>query len=254
MDRRKQNLHAMHAAVIKVFDDHPALTATIPALTGNITEIKALHAAIKLADTERETLKDGSADAKKAAREALAQKAYQVSSLLLDFALARNDRELAGVVDYTATKFKRFSETEIETVSQVVLDQLRALLPLLTDYNLRQADVDDLQAKLDAYASRKTTPRNRNNQRKHLTDELSGQFDRMQELIRSCDRLMLSLQPTEPRFFNLYKAARIIVDRGGAIRSLVALPVEQLLTNKMAAAPPVSPQNGHVAALEAGSA
>ena len=216
MDRRKQNLQAMHEAVIRVFDDHPVQTALIPVLSSKAAQVKTLHTTIKTLATDRLKLKSGVTVAKKSAKKALGSTTFAISQSLLEFARLRDDQELAGAMNYTATSFYRLSDAEIETVARVVLDKLKELLPLLTDLNLKQTDVDDLQAKLDLYVARKSTPRNRSNQSKDLTGRLSELFFDMAELLKSCDRMVLRLKDSEPQFYNVYTSARLIVDRGGS--------------------------------------
>lgn len=234
----------MHEAVIKVFNDHPDKTATIPLFFTKVSQVKDLHALIKATDLKIVKLDTGVTDAKKSAKTELGSTAHAISQSLLEYANEEDNEELAGAMKFNATDFRRFSDSEMETRATAVLDKLRELLPFLGDLNLKQPDVDDLQAKLDLYVAKKTNPRNRSNVRKELNASMEGYFRRMTKLLESCDRYALRMKKDFPEFFNVYTAARVIVDRGGSHASNGSNGVNDAPVNQEAATPVPAPMPG----------
>ncbi len=205
----------MQEVVVKVQDDHADLIAPYPALAANVANVKKIHLEIKALDVVRDGLTDGTTTGKTNARTALIETTSDICGLLLEFANDTNNAELAGAVDYKISDIRRFSDTQLETFPNVILGKLQLHLPGLSNYSLTQASVDDLETKINTYKEKKPAPRTLISQRSTHTKNMASLFTRMKQLLKSTDRLMKPLKQTQPDFYNLYKAARVIVDRGG---------------------------------------
>jgi hypothetical protein len=229
MNRVQQNRHSMHDAVVDFFDKNSDKIAQIVALATKADQIKTLHLAIKQTDEDREALTDGTAQVKDKARKELAHKTHEVCSLMLVFANDAGDLELAGAVGYNSTAISRFTDMEMETIPKVILNRLKASLPLLGNYGLTQADADDLQAKIDHYKLKKISPRNKKGDRKLLTGQLNGQFKTMTILLKQADKLMVKFKKSDADFYHRYKTARVVFNLRA--RSAATDPAQQAGTS-----------------------
>jgi len=144
---------------------------------------------------------------------ALAKKATMLAGTLQAYAAITGNAKLAGEVKLVESDFERARETNVEALVIPVIKYARKELENLTEYNLSEAAVTEVETSLDDFKSLIGQPRTIRNQAfaaKSLMEEL---FDTTNDLLNSrLDLLMLRFKYTNPEFYDQYIRARTIVD------------------------------------------
>jgi hypothetical protein len=158
---------------------------------------------------------------KRQARWELCQAAALVGGAVAAWADKQDNHELFDAVDYRAADLLHQSEQTCLIHAQAILEAGTASLAALTPGGtLTQADLTDLQSKLEAFKTLLTQPRQTQAVTKGATDVLPAKLDAADRILeRRIDRLMERYRVGQPEFYQAYKVARVIVDAGGGNNS-----------------------------------
>jgi hypothetical protein len=154
---------------------------------------------------------------KHAARVAMCNAAAIVGGAVAAYADKQGDHELFAKVDFSEPDLLHQTEQDCAANCKAILDAATANVAALTAAkSAAQADLDDLDQKIDDFNTALTRPRQIRTDIKGATDQIPALItaaDRIAE--RQLDRLMERFKATNPDFYSAYQVARVIVDAGG---------------------------------------
>jgi hypothetical protein len=93
-------------------------------------------------------------------------------------------------------------------------------LALVTDYDLTQAELDELLALKNEFLAIYTQPRGKIKESKILTTSLCSLFDNADKILLKIDALVQSVQKKEPEFVEAYFNKRVITKTASRTRAM----------------------------------
>ncbi len=204
----------MHKAVLGVLDDNNSLWQTSTAMTSARNLLNTGINAVTALQVSQGGVTTGVTDDKATARRALAESAVVVAGAVGAYADAQGNHELYDAVDFTVADLLHGPEEDCRVHAANILTKgTENLAALVANHSLAQADLDDLEEKLEAFAELLPKPRQAKAGTKSATDQLPAALlanDRTCE--RQLDKLLEKFRTSQPAFYQAYKVARVIVD------------------------------------------
>ena len=143
--------------------------------------------------------------------------AFIVAGLVRAYALANGLHDLAAKVRVKRYFFDRGRIRRRIELAQQIHDAAASVLPQLADYRVTAALLTDLQTKIDDANALFTTIRAAIANRKLATGSLEAALQSAYDLLKNeIDPLVESLREENPAGYQLYRSARMIIDRPGA--------------------------------------
>jgi hypothetical protein len=230
MNARQENKLSMYLTVQKVCRQHEKdwqhLTAALPM----VAEFDRCIADIQQTLRRQSALLTGVSLDKSGLQKAMGEKAYTVAQAVVAFANVQRDTELAARLDRSFTDYTRGRDTVQKELAEQVLENARPLQAQLEAYGVTEAQLNELEAVVNAFADKIGAPRAAITGRREATQTLSGCFTNTDDLLNNrLDKVFEQLRATQ--FYKNYKAARRLVNNRGAV------------TPKPVAAPPSAENN-----------
>ena len=217
MNIKQQSHFKMLVTVAGVLDKFKTLWQAVLAFAAARTDLAAAIDAVAAEELKQAGVTTGVAENKRVARQAMCRAAALVAGAVAAWADKQNNHELFNLVDYSAADLLHQPEQACLTQCKVILDAATANLPaVVAEKTLAQTDLDDLTAKIGAFKTLLTKPREAKASTKGATNLLPEKLDAADRIVeRQLDRLMPRYQTSNPDFYEAYHVARIIVDIGG---------------------------------------
>jgi hypothetical protein len=156
---------------------------------------------------------DGLTQDKKAAKQAMCDKAFEISSAIGAYATTIKKADLAAKVDFTHSDLLRSRDVETAGLCQNIRTVASDNLAALVDYAITAADLTDLATKIADYQTALTTPANARISKKTATDNIAAAFDELDVILeKRMDAFMPKFQAISADFVKDYWNARNIVD------------------------------------------
>ena len=215
MTLRQQVLLNMLDTMVGFFKKHPTLLTNRPALGRAVTELNTTVASIHSgATTQAQPVAASYAD-KSQARDELQEMLLEVNDQIAAWADEKSDAKLAEQVRLTSGILDRISDQEIETTTTRIYELAVATLPQMTECDLKQADLEQLDTLAKKFAGTKSNPRAAVATRSTAGNSIAAQIAAAGRLLRNrLDKLMRPLRKTDPAIATEYYHARVIVDHG----------------------------------------
>lgn len=166
-------------------------------------------------DRAREqTARTGHAAAKQEAFHNMVQSGFLVCSGLKALASATGNTQLFAQVDFSRSDLARGREADVVNRCRSVLDLGRDNAgTLAARFNIPAADLDALEAAIEAFATAQPKPRQGKAAAASATRDLAALFTRLDDVLaKRIDPLMEKFLTTDAAFYNEYQTARSIVD------------------------------------------
>jgi len=158
----------------------------------------------------------GAVAGKKQALDAMIAAALDVAGSVLSYATEQKLPELAAAVTVTESDFTHRRQQDRPTLAQQIHDAAATVVARLGDYNVTAATLEDLQTKIVTATAALSGPRVAVGARSSATTQLPDAFKEVDALLaKEIDPLIVKFKKTQPDFYNVYQAARIIIDRPG---------------------------------------
>ena len=217
MNIKQQSHLKMLVAVLGVLDKFKSFWQAITALATARNDLSAAIDAVTAEELKQAGTTTGITENKRLARQALCHAAALVGGAVGAWADKQNNHELFNSVDFSAPDLLHQTEQDCATHCKAILDAGTATLAaLVTEKTLAQTDLDDLTAKLTAFKTLLTKPREAKAMSKGATDLLPDKLDAGDRILeRQIDRLMERFKGSNADFYAAYRVARLIVDIGG---------------------------------------
>ena len=214
----KQQTHTkMFVAVLGVLDTFKTLWQAVTAFATARNDLAAAIADIRAEELKQSGPTTGVTENKRLARQALCSAAAVVGGAVAAWADQQNNHELFNTVDFSAPDLLHQTEADCLTHCTAIFNAGTANLAALTAAGtLAAADLTDLNAKIGAFNTLLTQPRQAKAGTKAATDLLPDKIDAGDRICeRQLDRLMERYKDSNADFYGAYQVARIIVDAGG---------------------------------------
>ncbi len=213
MKKSQSNKIAMYRSVASVLDNFQSSWLVLPAFQGLRDEFQEKLSLLIEMDNDQRTIAKDAGSEKKDRKLRLAQKAKDVQSALIAYAVSTENTILLRKVKFAPSRFKYGSAMESRAMVDLIIEKAEAHLSGLADYGIDATDVADLINKRDEVVDGVTAPRNKIVSRKAITRTIRITIERMDVLLQDqLDRLVSTLESTETRFHMEYFDSRIIVD------------------------------------------
>ena len=208
----------MLAAVLGVLDKFKPVWQAITAFATARNDLAAAIDAVNAGELKQASVTTGITENKRLARQALCSAAAVVGGAVGAWADKQGNHELFATVDFSAPGLLHQTEQACATNCQAILDAGTAsLAALAAEKTLAQADLDDLTAKLGAFKTLLTKPREAKAITKGATDQLPDKLDAGDRILeRQIDRLMERYKTSNADFYGAYQVTRLIVYAGGS--------------------------------------
>lgn len=208
--------HKMHESVLGVLDTNNSIWQGSAAFTAARNQLNTGNEYVVTLQQTQGNVITGVTEDKAVVRRRLAEAAVLVAGAVASYADSQDNHELFAAVDFTVADLMHGPEEACETNCANILkagtDNLAAMAAAQT---LTQADLDALQAQVDAFGAILTRPRQAKAATKAATDQLpTALLANDRTLERQLDRLMEKYRKSNADFFQAYQVARVIVDPG----------------------------------------
>ena len=207
----------MYQSVQKVLDNFQSSWTVLPAFQGLRDEFLEKFELLKELDYDQRFVAKNSGSIKRDHRRKLAKKAKLVQNALLAYAAGTKNLELTHMIKFAPSRLQYGSSIEVRAMVDLVISKAEEHLSGLEDYGVTQTVLTDLIATRDEVDTEATSPRDKIVSRKAITRTIKITINRLDELLRDqMDRLVATLEPSEPQFHMRYFDARIVVDLPGS--------------------------------------
>ena len=215
MKNTQENKLSMYYAVQQVCNTNNTVWNGLPAFATAFANFETSIATIKnRLEVQNKNVLGVSLD-KTIYKTTMVDKALLVANAVYAYATDVNNFTLQSKVDFSKSDLARGRDVSILQNCELIKNEADAIITDLTDYGILAADITDLQNKIEAFVSANTAPRTAIIERKGATAEISQVLKAADTILKSkMDKLIESFKISNPRFYNLYFDARIIVDKG----------------------------------------
>ena len=194
-----------------------SIWGSVPAITATVAEVNANIAKINDKMGRQQTPTTGATDEKTQVRGDFEDQILLIADQLSSLADKNKDKNLGAQVDLNISTLDKLSDDELEETGRRISALATANLGALAAYGIVQADLAALDALVTKFHGVKAAPRTVIAGRKGETDTIPDLIRDTKSLLRNqLDKQMTRFKKLQPEFFAGYRAARVIVDRGGS--------------------------------------
>jgi len=213
MTARQRNQMAMFMAVKNVFGFYPDELKAIPALESSITDFNTKLLAIDAVHEVQMGNTTGSTQLKQQAEKEMIDATVRLAAAMYVYAQIENKPDLLEKCKISPSSLEKLSAEKLRAQCVNVYNDAFALGDGLSDFGQTGEDVAKLKTEIDEYAEVISAPRTAIVTRAQARQELGVLIDEANDILRNrVDKLMQLLETSQPKVYNTYKAARVIVD------------------------------------------
>ena len=214
MTNGQENHLNMQLTTAAFCNDNLSVVNTLPSFTPNLQILADANAQIQTSAESQGTGTSGITSNKKQLRLNLNALASDTARKLTSFAKLNDNFTLLGEVNYTESDFKRFSDIEARDHAQIVHNKANDNLPLLLDYTINPATQITLQNAIISFCNVMPAPRIGTTLKSQATKQLINLFKTAETALGKMDAAVELLRLTDPNFYNGYKSARKVINKG----------------------------------------
>jgi hypothetical protein len=217
MNDRQENFYSMCLRVDKRLDLNLPIVSSLVALNTARTSFKNQLQTIRDIDLIVTKKLTGVSQDKKVLKVAVANSCVELSSAICSFATSVNNNTLYEEIYKPASNILDLRDDQLPIYANNIIARLNEFLANLADYGITVTIVSNFTNLVNDYTSFSSTPRVAAATRKTATADLAKQIkDTRNFLIKSLDKLVNTLKPTQPTFVSQYFNDRNIYDDGSS--------------------------------------
>ena len=217
MTNHESNTLNMYNAVIGVYVKNQSVLAGYPAIAECETELEGYSRDIVYINSQYETATSGKTTKKNSFVDTLITVAVPVKSALYAYASKNKLEELKAKTSFTEADLKRLSVTELLTQCTIYLTEARANLSALANYNVTEAKLTALEAKIGELKETDTEKSSSFSSKSSLRKMLTDKFRDASTLLNDqYDHVMEAVKEDHEEIYHEYFSARVIHDLGGS--------------------------------------
>ena len=150
----------------------------------------------------------------------LADKIEEISAKCMAYATVAEDVAFLSLIKFTRTSVLRMADADLVKTAETLHANVLPKLALVADYDLEQAELDELLTLKNDFLAIYTKPKGKIKETKILTSSLSSLFEKADKLLLKIDALVLSVQKKEPAFVDEYFKKRAIAKTASRTRAM----------------------------------
>ena len=219
----------MYDRVLDFFASQEGIVTLIPALTPLITKLSDLTTAIYTKDTEKESKTSGKSAVKTITETALENTLFTVSSALYSYGRKNNDEAIKAACDFSIATIKKMKNIELYNTAINVYNLAKD--KALNDWDVEAEKIIQLKTRAEDFKKASTEIATAISERVGAGKSLIQLFKETDDLVKlDIDPVMDTQLEKRPEFYNGYKSARVIWDRGGSHKSTSETPAAETTT------------------------
>ncbi len=213
MNAKQRNRLAMFKAVNTVFKANTNEFNAITALAGFVKNFDELMAKIEVVHQVQQGNTTGARQLKLKEEAEMIDAAVQLAATMYVYAQVNERSDLQEKCSISVSQMERMSDELVLTTCRNVYNEAVPLGDELADYGKTTDDIIALKQEIDEFAALISSPRSAIVTRSQATKELDILITETNDLLRNkVDKLMELLKDSQPKVYNTYLAARVIVD------------------------------------------
>lgn len=140
-----------------------------------------------------------------------------IKSALFSISHKLADEKLKATVSITNSVYQKLREENFLETARIIITAAKANLASLGGFNITQEKLDKLEAKLTLVNQKKGEQGTGFSTRSSLWKALNEGLDKLHEIVTThLDAIADCTREEDVNFYNKYKAARVVIDRGGS--------------------------------------
>jgi len=204
----------MIEAVLAYLDLHTPDVTESAGLVEAVDKVKELTEAIWVKDNEKTGFSNGKRTRKENSEQALIKQVMKISSALFLWAKKNNNTEIKELADLTKSHFTKQRDAEKVNVAKAVFGAANG--KDLAFAKVPAAEITKLDTLADEFKKDIAGISSGASKRVAAGQSLESMIDEAMEMLNEeFDKYMLQYSEDKPEFYNGYKAARVIWDKGG---------------------------------------
>jgi hypothetical protein len=206
----------MYTAVLEICKVHETTWSSIPGFASAVNEFEATLQTLKLDATKQESVRDGVTLMKFAKLGELFDRLMLIHTGLAIHAKSIHDEEMFIRNTVSPTDLKRLSITRLDFHLNKVLIDLEEHGASLVIFGIDSGMVQDTISLIEEGRLQSTRPRMSIIEKRQLTQKLDEGVSKLDEILKlKLDALMRLFKFNHPDFFQLYFAARVVIEYPG---------------------------------------
>jgi hypothetical protein len=216
MNTKEINKLNSHESTDKVLDKYNHVWSPVLAVSETVTGFKVVVLQIREMGAERAIITTGLTQTKAEKREHMIDLALIWAGSGFAYATKQKDQTLKAVFNYSFTDLTGGADNTVVDRCQAIHNQLVKLVPVMGDYQLTEAELDELLTAIKEFKDTIGEKGSSKGTKVANTQQLKQLFREADDLLRNqLDKLMLRFKKKSPEFYNAYTNARKVVDLGG---------------------------------------
>jgi hypothetical protein len=216
MNNTQTNKLNSHEATDKVLVKYHDTWTALPAFSASVEAFRSVVAQIRGVGADRATSTTGLTQTKADKKRLMAELALTLAGSGFAYANKQKDKTLQAMFKNSFSEPSGRSDNKSLDRCQAIHNQLVKLLPSLGDFQITNADVEELHVAIQAFKDAIGEKGSTKGTNVANTRRLSLLFSEADNLLKNeLDKLMLRFRKSNPEFYNAYANARSVVDLGG---------------------------------------
>jgi len=225
MKKNQSNKLRMFKVVLAVCSNATDVTAQIPAFVNAIGNLQTITAEIERLQALQSTDNKGVTADNRVLNDQLSDVALAIAGALYAWAAENGNLAIREKVNFVASDFIRFSQTQRIAVCTTILGEARNNTEALANNGITAEKINELETLLNNYKTVYTKPREMVVSKTAVTEALETQFRLAGDILKNqADRLARQFKTTNAGFYQEYRKARVIEDRGAHHTSETTTP------------------------------
>jgi hypothetical protein len=224
MNKDQENRLSMYLTFKEFQASHSSITNGLPNYLENSTLFLGTVPEIQKILEQQKLSKKGITEIKKQLKESLIAQTADYARKLGAYAKFTNNTELAEEVKLSESKLKQAADTAVKSYGQIVYDLAQPLVGELAAYGISEETQTTLAKAIADYNEMIGRPGAEKVSSAQITKQLATLFKTADTALENMDTSVEIVRTKEPSFYNAYKGARKVIERGVgsiALRTLV---------------------------------
>jgi hypothetical protein len=215
MKAKQEDKLSMYYAVQKVCSANVGVWNVLPAFATTFANFERYVAMLKKAlETQGRDITGVSQD-KDVLENSMIDKALEVADCIYAYATEIADFSIRSKVDFTRSFLKQSRDSFALQHCQLIHSEAKLLVGSLGDYGVTDVELNDLQAKINAFALILAGPRTAITERKGATENVDKIVKEVDTILKDkLDKLIIKFRVSSLDFYRQYFDARKIVSVG----------------------------------------
>lgn len=224
MTSKDEDRLIMLLTLCKFLENYPELIEKLPNFKSNFLILKQMVLDIQKNAEDQKYSTKGITKVKNQLKEELTVLTADYVRKLGAYAKFNNNTPLADEVNVSESKVRHMADAEIKIYSQQLYNLTQPLVDQLADYGIDAEKQTKLAGLIEAYNQSLGAPGAERSESSQLTKQRNTLFATAESALKNMDTAVEIVKLTEVNFYNGYKSARKVIERGAgtlAVKGIV---------------------------------